>query len=283
MRRRRHPNLVVSGRSVPASLRLARPRRGRRRAIALAGMALVAAVALQATAQPPAPAGGPMAEIGPAPSPQPATGLPLEAAPEPAATEAPEAPEADPAPATVPFARRDGLLLWLPTTDVVLVGYHEASLRGALALEPVGTLLGNANTTKFAPPDPATDGSPYHVMSSRGRTFPATSAVDIVMRDDDPVLSPVDGVVTEVRPYRLYGVHDDTRVEIRPHDAPRLRVVLIHVDGVRVRAGDEVRAGHTELARTANRFPFASHVDRYTPERWPHVHLEVKDPKLADR
>lgn len=277
MRRRRRPNLVVSGRSAP--LRLARPRRGRRRAIALAGMALLAAVALQATAQPPAPAGGSMAAIEPAPSPQPATGLALEAAAPPAAT---EPAEADQAPATVPLARRDGLLLRLPARDVVLVGYHEASLRGALALEPVGTLLGNANTTKFAPQDQAADGTPYHVMSSRGRTFPATSAVDVVMRDDDPVLSPVDGVVTEVRPYRLYGAYDDTRVEIRPHDAPHLRVVLIHVDGVRVRAGDDVRAGRTELARTANRFPFSSHVDRYTPERWPHVHLEVKDPKLAD-
>lgn len=278
MRRRPHPDLVVSGRSAPASLRLARPRRDRRRVIGLAGMALLAAAALQATAQPPAPAGGSMAAIAPAPSP--ATGLALEATPAPAAT---GAPDADPAPATMPFARRDGLLMRLPARDVVLVGYHEASLRGALALEPVGTLLGNHNTTKFAPRDQAADGTPYHVMSSRGRTFPATSAVDIVMRDDDPVLSPVDGVVTEVRPYRLYGAYEDTRVEIRPHDAPHLRVVLIHVDGVRVRAGDEVRAGHTELAHTANRFPFASHVDRYTPERWPHVHLEVKDPKLADR
>lgn len=277
MRRRPHPNLVVSGRSAPANLRLARPRRGRRRAIALVGTALLAAVALQATAQPPAPAGGSMAAIDPAP--RPATGLALEAPTPPATDPADE----EPAPATVPFARRDGLVLRLPAVKVVLVGYHEASLRGALALEPVGTLLGNANTTKFAPPDPAADGAPYHVLSSRGRTFPATSAVDIVMRDDDPVLSPVDGVVTEVRPYRLYGSYDDTRIEIRPHDAPHLRVVLIHVDGVRVRAGDEVRASHTELARTANRFPFSSHVDRYTPERWPHVHLEVKDPRLADR
>lgn len=275
MRRRPHPDhLVVSSRSAP--LRLVRPRRGRRRVIALVGAALLAAVALQATAQPPAPVDGSMAAIEPAP--RPATGLALEA-PTPAAT---EPADEDPAPATVPFARRDGLVLRLPAVEVVLVGYHEASLRGALALEPVGTLVGNANTTKFAPPAPA-DGAPYHVLSSRGRTFPATSAVDIVMRDDDPVLSPVDGVVTEVRPYRLYGSYDDTRIEIRPHDAPHLRVVLIHVDGVRVRAGDEVLAGHTALARTANRFPFSSHVDRYTPERWPHVHLEVKDPKLADR
>ncbi len=242
--------------------------------IAVVGAALLAAVALQATAQPPAPPGGSMAAIEPAAPP--ATGLALEAAP--AAT---EAPDEAPAPVTVPFARRGGLLLRLPTSDVVLVGYHEASLEGALALEPVGTLLGNANTTKFDPPDQVADGTPYQVLSSRGRRFPATSAVDIVMRDDDPVLSPVDGVVTEVRPYRLYGAHDDTRIEIRPHDAPRLRVVLIHVDGVRVRAGDEVAAGRTALARTANRFPFSSHVDRYTPQRWPHVHLEVKDPNLA--
>jgi hypothetical protein len=92
----------------------------------------------------------------------------------------------------------------------------------------------------------------------------------------------VDGVVTEVRPYLLYGQHPDTRVEIRPDDAPHLRVVLIHVDGVQVAAGDRLTAGETVLAGSANRFPFSSHVDRYLERGWPHVHLEVVDPDARD-
>lgn len=177
-----------------------------------------------------------------------------------------------------PFAAVGDMLVALPSTDVLLVGYHEASLAGVLALRPIGTGASNNNTTRITLPPDDEDGPAYHVMSSRGRVQPPTSAVDVVMRDDDPVLAPVDGVVTQVRPYRLYGTHPDTRIEIRPEAAPDLRLVLIHVDDVRVEVGDRVTTGVTELAGTANRFPFASHVDRYLDERWPHVHMEVKDP-----
>ncbi len=193
------------------------------------------------------------------------------------------ASELAPAAPSVPTLARVGdLEVVLPSPDVLLVGYHEASRPGALALHPVGNGLSNHNTTRITLPADEDGGADYHVMSSRGRVLPPTSAVDIVMRDDDPVRAPVDGVVTEVRPYLLYGQHDDTRIEIRPDDAPHLRVVLIHVDGVQVAAGDRLRAGDTVLAASANRFPFASHVDRYLDQRWPHVHLEVKDPSIAE-
>ncbi len=194
------------------------------------------------------------------------------------------APESGPpAVAVQPFAAVGDLVVHLPSTDVLLVGYHEASLPGVMEMRPIGVGASNHNTTRITlPPDDAA-GPDYHVMSSRGRVHPPTSAVDIVMRDDDPVLAPVDGVVTEVRPYELYGRHADTRIEIEPTGAPDLRVVMIHVADVRVDVGDRVTTGTTELAGTANRFPFASHVDRYLDERWPHVHLEVKDPRVAAR
>lgn len=201
-------------------------------------------------------------------------------APAPAAEQAPEAVAAAAAPAVdVPraFAAYDGLPLHLPNDDVVLVGFHEASFDDALEMAPRGEIAMNENTTKFSPPAADPDGVRYVVLSSRGRVHPATSAVDVVLRDDVPVLSVVSGTVTDVRPYALYGKYADTRIEIRPEDRPDLRVVLIHVDGVRVKPGDTVRAGETLLANTANRFPFSSHIDRYSePDRWPHVHIEIK-------
>jgi hypothetical protein len=249
------------------------PRRGRsrRRVLALGALLALAGLGLRGagsadedapTADPPAPPTATLAARD---------GLgPLEEPSEPAP------------PPTPPFAEIAGTTLLAPSSDVLLVGYHEASRAGALGLTPVGQGRSNDNTTRFTlPPDDAT-GTPYHVMSSRGRVLPPTSAVDIVLRDDDPVRSPVDGVVTEVRPYALYGTHPDTRVEIRPDDARHLRLVMIHVDDVQVARGDRVTAGETVLAGTANRFPFASHVDRYLDERWPHVHVEVKDPSQAD-
>jgi murein DD-endopeptidase MepM/ murein hydrolase activator NlpD len=175
------------------------------------------------------------------------------------------------------FARFDGLDLHLPNQDIKLVGFHEASFDDALAFTPVGEAQANENRTKFdAPPaDPAGPG--YVVLSSRGRVHPATSAADIVMDDDTPVLSLVSGTVTDVRPYLLYGRYDDARIEIQPEGRPDLSVVLIHVRGVAVQAGDRLEAGVTRIAAGANRFPFASHIDRYLdPERFPHVHVEVK-------
>lgn len=191
--------------------------------------------------------------------------------------EAAEDPAGAPEAATPPFATFSGLSLYLPTDDPVLVGFHEASSPAARELRPTGTVVENENTTKFVPPDDVTGGSEYLVLSSRGRVQPATSAVDLVMHVDDPVRSPVHGTVADVRGYDLYGAHEDYRVEIMPAEAPQLRVVLIHVDEVAVEVGDTVRAGETILAGTARSFPFGSQIDRYTePDRWPHVHLEVK-------
>lgn len=191
-----------------------------------------------------------------------------------AAADAPAEPP-DEGPAR--FATIEGLELRLPSSAVLLVGFHEASQTAALALRPAGVLKDNANTTRFDPPPDHADGPAYVVMSSRGRVPAATSAVDVLLRDDDPVLSPVSGTVVDVRPYHLYGRHPDHRIEIVPDGRPDLRLVLIHVRDVEVVAGDTVRAGVTVLAGSANRFSFGSHIDRYTdPDRWPHVHIEVK-------
>ncbi len=177
-----------------------------------------------------------------------------------------------------PMARYEELTLLAPSDDPVLVGFHEAGTRDGLELEPVGPLIVNDNTTRITAPPDDPDGTPYRILHSRGRAAGPTSAVDVVMRDDDPVLAPVSGVVTDVRMYYLGGRHRDLRLELRPDDAPELRVILIHVDEVAVATGDRVEAGRTVLADTARRFPFVSQIDYVTdPERWPHVHIEVKE------
>jgi hypothetical protein len=199
---------------------------------------------------------------------------------------APEEPSAAPAPAdagTPAFATHEDLALHLPTARPVLVGFHEASSKDALEMRPVGAMVDNENTTKFEPPDEVEGGSDYLVLSSRGRRQAATSAVDVMMRQDDPVRSPVHGTVSDVRRYHLYGSHKDYRLEITPEGHPQLRIVLIHMDDVDVKKGDDVVAGQTTLAGTARPFPFGSQIDRYTePDRWPHVHLEVKHEDADD-
>lgn len=191
----------------------------------------------------------------------------------------PAPPPVDEGPELPPVvARVGGLELLLPAARVLSSGFHEAAGPNGREMQPVGILTGNLNTTKFEPPEADDEaGAEYHIMASRGREFPATSALDVLLEDDEPVLSPVTGVVADVRGMLVYGEYPDLRVELRPDGAEDLRVVIIHVDGVRVEPGDPVEAGVTVLADTARRFPFLSQIDNETyPELWPHVHVEVQ-------
>jgi hypothetical protein len=162
----------------------------------------------------------------------------------------------------------------IPSHETVGIAYHEASFREARGLRPLGRCVRNANRTKFERPKP-TEGPDYMVMSSRGRPNPATSAVDVAMRPGGTVLAPVSGTVVGVRRYYLYGRYVDYRVVIQPTSAPEFRVVMIHVDELEVRRGDEVVAGISVLA-APRVFPFHSQVNTYVGSSVPHVHLEVK-------
>lgn len=165
--------------------------------------------------------------------------------------------------------------LLVPAVDALLVSFHEAAFPEALEVVPSGALVGNENASRFAAPSD-TGGVPYHVQVSRGRANAPTSAVDVVLDEDTPVLSPVSGVVAEVRPYSLYGRYDDVRLELHPDTAPGMAVVLIHLRGVQVATGQRVVAGQL-IADGARRFPFDAVVDRATaPAKHGHVHLEVK-------
>ena len=182
-----------------------------------------------------------------------------------------------------PVARYGGLELRMPSISAIAAGFHEAATSNALPMRPHGQLLRNLNATRYEAPADVLGGITYLVMSSRERAAPATSALDVLMRDDDPVLSPVDGVVADVREVLIEQQHPDLRVELHPDDDDALRVVIVHVDGVRVAPGDRVEAGTTVLASTARRFAFLSQIDNLTyPQLWPHVHLEVQ-PRRARR
>jgi hypothetical protein len=180
-------------------------------------------------------------------------------------------------PATPPLARLGDLELRLPVAAPIIVGYHEAATVSAIGVTPVGRLSEDRNTTRTDLPADAAVGSPYLVLTSRGRSAGPTSAVDVVLEPDVPVLAPVTGRVADVRSYLLYGAHQDLRIELIPDGRPDLRLVLIHLDGAEVAIGDRVTAGITPIARTARRFTFSSHVDRETePDRYPHVHMELQ-------
>jgi hypothetical protein len=178
---------------------------------------------------------------------------------------------------TPPLAHLGDLELWSPSAEPLVVGYHEATHVSAEPVVPLGRLTDDHNTTRTDLPSDDPAGVPYVVQASRGRAAGPTSAIDVVVTEGTTVLAPVTGTVADVRSYVLYGSHQDLRVEIVPDSRPDLRLVVIHLDGVEVAAGDRVVGGVTPIAATARAFPFSSHIDRETePDRHPHVHLELQ-------
>jgi murein DD-endopeptidase MepM/ murein hydrolase activator NlpD len=259
--RRRPLNLRRQGTATVATRRPAVPRS----VLALLGVGLLAFTYVGVAAARQLPAG---------PAAQPGTVL----AAADGERERPEGDAADrssrsaPAPA---FAHADGVALALPHPDPLAVAFHEASKAEALALTPMGRLEANDNATKFDPPPDTADGPAYHVLSSRGRGRPATSAVDIAVPNGEVVDALVTGEVVEVRQYTLYGGVQDWRVVIAPRDRPDLHVVMIHLHRPQVRVGEEVTAGQTTVA-LPRLLPFTSHVDYVLDAQVPHVHVEVK-------
>lgn len=187
---------------------------------------------------------------------------------------APSGEEAPRPPKPTVFARGGAHDLVLPGR-VTAVGYHESGHPRAFPLDPRGRPVHNLNVAKVRLPE-ASNGPEYVVMASRGRRAGGTTAVDIAMPPNEPVLSPVTGRVANVSTYALYGRVPDVIVDLVPEGRPELLVRMYHVDRVVVGPGAPVVAGETVLARGARGLPFGSQIDRLAGPG-PHVHMEVHD------
>jgi hypothetical protein len=180
-------------------------------------------------------------------------------------------PEPEPSPRVVwesnwaIFATVEGVVLQHPAAMVERVGFHESNHAGARQLEVFEHAI-----------EPIT-------LETRNRRTGSRSAADVVVDPDGPIRAPVTGTVLRAGTYVLYCEHSDDFVVVEPDARPGWEVKLLHIDGVRVRPGDRVEAGVTELAPRPTPLPFASQVDEHTAEpSWPHVHIEVVDPSIPN-
>jgi hypothetical protein len=161
--------------------------------------------------------------------------------------------------ATPFFAAYRSLHLRLPVdpADLTALAFHQAAGSSALHL------------TSLVPDADMDLAAELHAVPKTGDTGAATNVWDGVClrlwrtnRRGDPDTavpgsapastavsgSPVTGTVVAVRAYRLYDAYDDYEIHIRPDGWDTVDVVLIHVDDVRVKAGDPVAAGLTRIA-----------------------------------
>ena len=169
--------------------------------------------------------------------------------------------------AWTPFASAGGVTLVHPSARVERVAFHQSNHDGARQLVALPTAV-----------------SP-RTMEDRERDTGPHGAADVVVDPAGEIRSPVTGRVKRAGTYVLYCRHSDDYVVIEPDDRPGWEVKILHIDGVRVRAGTRVVAGQTVLAPRATQLPFESQVDevRTAQPAWPHVHIEVVDPSIPDR
>ncbi len=178
------------------------------------------------------------------------------------------------------FCRVDsGVSVFLPVEifDVLGVGYHQAESVKAFNLIPLGEKIEVPSGEKIKlKGKKEIKGVTYFVMNSRGRGTSRTSAADIAVSPNAWIKSPVDGVVTKIKTYFLYGKYSDFHIEIEPSGHPELRVVLIHLDDMDVCEGAKVKAKETLLGKVRHfGDKFNSQIENYIPKKCDHVHLQV--------
>lgn len=135
-------------------------------------------------------------------------------------------------------------------SDITGIGYHpdgddllEMEPRGKnLSSNPLLRLLGGGTPEDIR----------YYEMDPAGRDGPGTGALDVGAPVGTTVYSPVDGVVTAIRPDPM--VSDANVIEIKPSDNPDVRVTVSLVKSTKDGAGvkSPVTAGKTELGTVAD-------------------------------
>jgi hypothetical protein len=187
-------------------------------------------------------------------------------------------PVATPTPTAV-FARmaHSKLDIHFPATSakLIAVGFHQASNRKAVLFQPKATcyrIYAASKTKSLLKNHPKVK---MFQQPLRGRGDSNFTAADCAMPRKSVALSPVSGVVTSVKRYKLYGYVDDLRLEIKPNGAPHYRVVMLHITDIKVKPGQIVTAGVTPVA-VVRHLPFVSTINRYVPaSKIDHVHIQV--------
>lgn len=181
-------------------------------------------------------------------------------------------------PKKIPLAKVEGrdLMLYLPSPveNVYGIGFHQAYNKRSYSFRPVINFL-EGEPAKELVDNRALAGSPISfVMSTRGRGTSPTSSVDVSLQEGSEVLSPVDGVIVDVVPYKLYGRIDDFRIEIKADGYEDFKIVIAHVTDVIIGKGRRVEKSRTKLA-TVRSLGINSQINEYIKSTDDHVHIQI--------
>jgi hypothetical protein len=173
------------------------------------------------------------------------------------------------------------LYLYAPYKNIRGIGYHESSHTRAYSLTPIGQCLLNDNAWDLdVPLDSPAELPTYYIMKSRGEYAYGTTVADIAMDPGTPVLAPISGTVIKIESKVIYEEYEDLQIEVVPDGLPNVRVAFLHIDQIKVKAGDKLKQGKTVMGIPRDWRPyFASELDDYVIPPMPHVHVQVNTPE----
>lgn len=193
-------------------------------------------------------------------------------------------------PATPLFATYRSLELHLPVAeaDLTELAFHQASGMKALPMESLlpdadPSAVDEKHGTGRAPAEVDEDATEPRVLGGQVIRMWRTNhygapdtAADVGALAGTTVIAPVSGTVVQVKPYQLYGAHEDLEIHIQPTGWPEIDLVMIHVTDPLVEAGDPVIAGVTRVASVRLLSDRVDHqLAVYTPDAGDHVHLQL--------
>jgi hypothetical protein len=179
---------------------------------------------------------------------------------------------------TEPAFARTGdrnLLLPIAAGDATIIAYQPVDDQRAVTLSPIGERVNSNAVGRFF--RNLFSGSPsirYYMIDGKGGT--ATSSVLVGAAAGSPVTSPVSGVVTAVKQYKLQGKYDDIQIDIQPEEMSGTTLSIMFVSDVAVSIGDAVSAGKTQLGKVrACPKGLGLALTPYTHDSGSHVHMIV--------
>lgn len=177
-------------------------------------------------------------------------------------------------------ARVEGTEVLLPVArDVTTaVAFHPVDNSDSVTLQPSGERAdGGSLGQKLADVFAGGGGLQYYLTAEADSgESSSTAGLDVGAVPGSPVVSPVDGRVVAVKRYKVLGRYDDVEVHIQLARDPSLLLAITHLARPQVTIGDAVASGETALGDVRG-FPDSldQALSRYTSDNGDHVQLMV--------
>jgi len=177
------------------------------------------------------------------------------------------------------FARLKDRNLLLPVAarDVTIIAYQPLSDSRAVSLSPIGEQVNANGLVRFFRGLFSGEAAVRYYLLDGDEGEP-TSSVLIGAPPGSPVTSPVSGIVTAVKQYKLYGKYDDVQIDIRPEEMSSVTLTLLFIDEPAVTIGEVVTAGKTQLGKVREcPEQLGAALSPYTHDSGSHVYMQATE------